>query len=191
MKIPINTEVLRKYNLSLGQFLVLLSGYYELDYNSIQKELVEKGLVEKNLFSDFPPILSNNTKNFIAKILVESDDKLLSCPIKDFHALALKCQDAYPNGIKPGKTYPWRSDTETIVQKLQTLVVKYDFLFTEKEALSAIKQYVASFTPPYTFMHTLKNFLLYVRKDGNGKYEMESMFMTIIENNRENNENNN
>jgi hypothetical protein len=34
------------------------------------------------------------------------------------------------------------------------------------------------------------NFILYTKKE-NGKYEMESLFMTIIENNREQNENNN
>lgn len=187
MKITINTNVLSKYNLSLGQFLVLLSGYYNLDCDTIQKELIDKKLIEKNLFHDYPPVLSDNTKNFIAKIIVESDDRLLSCPIKDFEALAETLQQFYPDGKKPGKTYSWRGTVEEIAQKLRTLVVKYNFTFTIEEAMEAVEEDVSSFKHPYTYMHTLRNFLLYTKKE-NGKYEMESLFMTNIENNREKNE---
>lgn len=189
MKIPIDTDVLKKYDLSLGQYLVLLSGYYGLDYTKVQEELVEKKLIDRNLFSDFPPILSNDTKDLIAKIIVESDDKLLSCPIKDFEALAKTLQQYYPEGIKPGKTYPWRGTVDEIAQRLRTLVVKYDFTFTVEEALEAIEEYVSSFQFPYTYMHTLKNFILYTKKDGDGLYVMESLFMTIIENKRDENNN--
>lgn len=186
MKISINTNVLNKYNLSLGQFLVLLSGYYNIDCDTIQKELVDRKLIQRNLFSDYPPILSDNTKKIVAKIIVESDDKLLSCPIKDFEALAETLQQFYPEGIKAGKTYPWRGEISDIAQKLRTLVVKYDFQFTAEEAMEATEEYVSSFQSPYTYMHTIGNFILYTKKE-NGKYEMESLFMTIIENNRENN----
>lgn len=189
MKIIINTEVLKKYHLSLGQYLVLLTGYYNIDYADIQKELVNMGLAQNDLFKGYPPILSDNTKNLIAKIIVESDDKLLSCPIKDFEVLARDIQQCYPDGIKPGKTYSWRGDLETIAQKLRTLVVKYDFIFTPEEAINAVKEYVSSFKPPYTYMHTLRNFLLYTKKDADGYYEMQSTFMTIIENNRDENNN--
>lgn len=179
MKIPINTNVLKKYDLSLEQFLVLLSGYFNLDYRKIHGELEEKKLIDRNLFSEFPPVLSDNTKNLVAKIIVESDDRLLNCPIKDFEALAENLQACYPDGIKPGKTYSWRGDVETIAQKLRTLVARFDFDFTEEEAISAVKEYVSSFQPPYTYMHSLRNFLLYT------KCEPESLFMTIIENNRD------
>lgn len=192
MKIPINTDVLKKYNLSLEQFIVLLTGYFNVDCDKIQEELTEKGLAERNLFHNYPPILSDNTKNFIAKIIVESDDKLLSCPIKDFEELAVTLQQFFPEGIKSGKTYSWRGKVDEIAQKLCTLVVKYDFSFTYDEAMEAAEEYVSSFQPPYTYMHTLRNFLLYTKRDGQGNYEMESLFMTIIENNRsEEDENNN
>jgi hypothetical protein len=191
MKIPINTDILKKYNLSLEQFIVLLTGYFNVDCDKIQEELTEKGLVEKNLFHNYPPILSDNTKNFIAKIIVESDDKLLSCPIKDFEELAVTLQQFFPEGIKSGKTYSWRGNANEIAQKLRTLIVKYNFSFTYEEAMQAAEEYVSSFQPPYTYMHTLRNFILYTKKDENGHYEIDSQFMTIIENNREDNENNN
>lgn len=183
MKITIDTEVLKRYNLSLGHYIILLASYYNCDYDTIQRDLENKGFIEKNLFSDFPPVVSDNTKNLIAKIIIDSDDRIQSCPIKDFDKLAEILQSYYPNGIKAGKTYTWRGNTDTIAQKLKTLVVKYNFSFTEKEAINAVKEYTSSFQSPFTFMHTLQNFILYTKKE-DGKYEMESIFMSIIENNR-------
>lgn len=185
MKITINNDILKKYNITFGEFIVLLGSYYNFDYKNVHEGLEKKKLIEKNLFSDYPPIISDNTKKLIAKILAESSDAVQNCPISDFEDLAERLQYCYPDGIKAGKTYPWRSDIETIAQKLRTLVAKYGFTFTEEEAIEATAEYVQSFTPPYTYMHTLRNFILFNKKDASGHYEMESIFMTIIENNRE------
>ena len=190
MKLTINTDVLRKYNLSLGQFLVLLVSHFNLDCQKINDELVEEGLAERDLFKGFPPVISDNTRNLIAKIIVESDDRIVNCSIKDFDALAETLMQYYPDGNKPGTTYPWRSTKEEIAQKLRTLVVKYDFDFTPEEAQDAVMEYVDSFKD-YKFMSLLRNFILTTHKDGEGKYEVDSLFMTIIENNREDNENSN
>ena len=58
------------------------------------------------------------------------------------------------------------------------------------KAVAAVEEYVKSFNKPYTYMQLLRNFLLNTKKDSNGKLEIESLFMTIIENNRENETNN-
>ena len=181
MKITIDTDILRNYNLSLGQYLVLLVSYYNLDCQKIHDELVEKKLAERDLFKGFPPVLSDNSKNLIAKIIIESDEKLEDCDI-DFENLAMRLQEIYPDGIKPGKTYSWRDSVEVIAQKLRTLAVRYDFQFSEEQAINATREYVDSFKPPYTYMNTLRNFLLHVKKDEGG-YSIESNFMTIVENN--------
>lgn len=189
MKITINTEVLKRYNLSLGQFLVLLTSYYNLDCQKINDELVNEGLAEKDLFKGFPPILSDNSKNLISKIIVECDDKIINSKI-DFDKLATSLQECYPEGNKPGTTYNWKGVKQEIAQKLMILISKYNFTFTEEEAIAAVKEYVGSFKD-YKFMSVLRNFILTSKKDELGHYEMESMFMTIIENNREQNESNN
>lgn len=189
MKLTINTNVLSKNNLTLGEFLLLLMGYYEVDYINTFDTLVEKGLIEQNLFKSMSAVLSNNSKNLVAKVLMESDDKAIESGI-DFESLALALQLSYPHGIKPGTTYEWRGKTEEIAQKLRTLVVKYDFQFTEEEAIAAVKEYVGTYKD-YKYMQLLRNFILNTRKDSDGRLEIESMFMTIIENNREENENNN
>ena len=90
----------------------------------------------------------------------------------------------YPNGIKPGTTYYWRGTKEEIAQKLRILVVKYNFQFTEEEAIAATEEYVNSFKD-YKHMKLLKYFLLKTLVS-DGRIEIDSPFMSIIENNREN-----
>lgn len=183
MKLTINTDVLKKYNLSLGQFLILLLAYKEESYLKCYSELRDKGLIEPNLFEEMCPIVSNNTKDLVAKILMESDDRAVNSGI-DFEKLANILINQYPTGNKTGTTYPWCASVEDIAQKLRTLVVKYNFTFTEEEAINAVIQYVESFKD-YRFMHLLQNFLLKTTRDEQGHLEIDSMFMTIIENNRE------
>ena len=113
MKITINTDVLQKEHLSFGDFLVLLMGYHDLSYKEIQEKLIRDGIVQSNVFNKDAMVLSNNTKDLVTKILMESDNKILSCGL-DFNNLAAKLQEIYPSGNKPGTSYSWRDCNETI-----------------------------------------------------------------------------
>lgn len=178
MKITINTEVLQKEGLSLGDFLVMLIGYYGADYKESFDKLVDKGIIQPNVFRKLSMILSNNSKDYIAKLVMMCDDRAVNSGL-DFTSLARKLQDIYPTGMKQGTTYLWGDKTDLIAQKLRTLVVKYNFSFTEEEAIKATKEYVSSFEDTQK-MQLLKYFILKTR----GSQEIDSMFMTIIENNR-------
>lgn len=183
MKITINTEVLKRLHLTMGDFLVMLIGYYDVNYKEILDKLIRDGTLEKNVYNPYDMVLSNNTRNLVAGVLLESAERANSLGI-DFDALAEKLQDVYPDGVKPGTTYYWRGDTKMVAQKLRALIVKHSFFFTEEEALQATKEYVDSFRGRDTKqMSTLMSFILKTRRytDGN---EVDSMFMTIIENNR-------
>ena len=114
---------------------------------------------------------------------MESDDRAIKSGL-DFSKLADSLRECYPKGNKPRTTYSWQGSTEEIAQKLRILVVKYDFQFTEAEAISAVKEYVASFKN-YKYMQLLKYFILKTTDDGQGHKMIDSLFMTIIENNRE------
>lgn len=184
MKFTINTSVLQKHNLSLSQFIALLTSIYCQNYPELCNELVEKGLVSKNLLKNYPPIPSDNTKNLVARILMESDDRVQQCGIKDFYALAKQLQACFPEGNKPGTTYLWQGTTEEIVQKLYTLIVAYNFTFTSEEAIQATKEYVACCGEKHEHLKLLKYFLLKNYKKTETS-DMESLFMSIIENNRE------
>lgn len=179
MKITINTEVLQKEGLSLNDFLVLLIGYYDVNYRETLDNLKDKGVIQPSLFNKMSMVLSNNTRDYVASILVKCDEKVMECGI-DFMHLARKLQAIYPQGNKPGTSYSWTGDTETIALKLRILVSKYDFAFTEGMAINATKEYVSLFGEDKKKMLLLKNFLL---RTNTGNHEMESMFMTILENN--------
>lgn len=138
MNITINTKVLQENHLSLGDFLMLLIGFYGIDYKKCLENLVGNGIISPNVWGDNSVVMSNNTKDMIANILVNSDEKVVNSPI-DFKSLALKMQECYPEGCKPGTSYEWRGKTEEIALKLKTLIAIHDFSFTEEEALKAVK----------------------------------------------------
>lgn len=184
MKITINPRVLSKENITLGEYLVLLMGYHNIEYEQVVNSLVEKGLADRNVHHKNDIVLSDNVKNRIANIITKSDDRIICCGV-NFERLAVALQMIYPGGVKAGTTYEWRGTTEEIAQKLRTLVVKYDFCFTEQEAIEATKEYVSSFKNT-KYMHLLKYFILKTTDDGSGHKEIDSVFMSIIENNREN-----
>lgn len=178
MNFTINTEILKKYNLSLGEFLVMLLGYFELDYSENVTSLIDKTDSNKNLYND-SVILSNNTKKLISQILVESDRRVINSTI-DFNSLADTLRNLYPVGNKPGTSYPWQGTTEEIALQLKSLIAMFDFEFTEEEAVSAVQEYLATFEEPNKFTKLLKNFIFTIKAN-----TINSPFMTIIENNRQ------
>lgn len=178
MKITINTNILKKHNLSLGEFLLLLIGYYDIDLQTTHNNILKKSLAEANVLKKMNIVLSNNSKDLIAQILTESSEKVIQSNI-DFENLATKLMSLYPEGNKPGTTRPWRGTVGVIAQKLRVLVAVHNFTFTEEEAVNATKDYLASFKELIQHTLSLRSFLL-TTKHG----EVNSMFMTYIENNR-------
>ena len=66
-----------------------------------------------------------------------------------------------------------------------TLFVKYDFAFTEEEAIKATEEYVNSFRDHQDRMMLLKYFILKTTKSDDDLNDINSTFMTFIENNRQ------
>ena len=184
MNITINTKILQRHNLSLGEFLLMLIGYFEIDLDDCYSTILRKALAERNVMKNMGIILSNNSKDLVAQILLESNDKVINSNI-DFKDLATQLMDCYPKGNKPGTTYPWRGTIDMISHKLMTLVAVYDFTFTPEEAIQATKAYVSSFKQPDASMLLLRSFLLNLKKLPDGTDEMSSLFMTYVENNKE------
>lgn len=175
-KVSINKDVLEKNNLSMDEFLVLLLTYNKADIQEVKQSLVEKGLADFSVFDD-ELVISSTTKDLITSISIDSDVKVLSKD-KEFRELADKLKELFPKGKKAGTTYMWRDSTAVIARKLKTLVVKYDYQFTEEQAIKATKAYVESFNGDYTYMQLLKYFILKSLPDG----EIKSDFMSYIEN---------
>lgn len=175
-KVSINKDVLEKNNLSMNEFLVLLLTYNKANIQEVKQSLVEKGLADFSVYDD-ELVISSTTKDLITSITIDSDVKVISKD-KEFKELADKLKELFPKGKKAGTTYMWRDSTAVIARKLKTLVVKYDYQFTEEQAIKATKAYVESFNGDYTYMQLLKYFILKSLPDG----EIKSDFMSYIEN---------
>ena len=188
MKITIDEKVLKKYDLSLEEFLfwyLCMRGY---DIDDIKKSLIEKNLASVDLFKDFNVILSDNQKDLVASILINSslsEDENL-----DFEDTAKAMREVYPSGIKPGTNYYWKGSVSEIVEKLKTIRSKYkNFKFTKEEAVEATKKYVESYeNKDNTTMHLLKYFIL---KKDKITGDIKSEFMSYIENKGQEDNNNN
>lgn len=181
MKWTIDSTVLEKYNLSMDEFILLLFLARGGDIQKCLSSLLAKKWVDRNIFHPEQVVLSLETKETVQGILLDSD-KLVNGKQDDFNALADKLREIFPKGNKAGTNYNWRSSTAEIARKLKNLVVKYNCKFTEEEAIEATKAYVSSFNGDYKYMKLLKYFLLKTPRNNNGDVEIESDFMTYLEN---------
>lgn len=181
MKLTIDEKVLAKNNLTLNEYLFLLFNAGGGDVHECITTLVAKGWVGANLFDDTKVVLSDNAKEDVFNVLIDSD-KLVEDKQDNFEAIANKLREIFPKGNKAGTNYNWRGSTAEIARKLKNLVVKYGCRFTEEEAIEATKAYVASFNGDYKYMKLLKYFLLKTPRNNNGDVEIESDFMTYLEN---------
>lgn len=181
MKLAIDEKILAENNLTLNEYLFLLFNARGGDVHECIASLIAKGWAGADLFDDTKIVLSDNTKENVFNVLVDSD-KLVEDKQDDFEAIANKLREIFPKGNKAGTNYNWRGSIAEIARKLKNLVVKYGCKFTEEEAIEATKAYVASFNGDYKYMKLLKYFLLKTPRNNNGDVEIESDFMTYLEN---------
>lgn len=178
MTITVADKILDKYNLSIEEFLILYICSKEYDIKELIDTIIAKGYADKNLYNPNTAIVSNNVKEIISSVIIDSDKSVIDKE-EDYLRVAKKMQEIFPKGRKEGTTYAWRDCTAVIAKKLKTLVVKFDFKFTEEEALNATKKYVESFNGNYKFMQLLKYFIL---KNDTTTGDIKSEFMSLIEN---------
>lgn len=181
MKLAINEDVLSKYNLSLGEFLLLYLSYKGENIKASTDSLIQKELISKDLFSEGNYVLSDNSKELLSSIIIDSDEAVIDKDA-EFYNLATKLRELYPKGRKPGTTYMWRGTIIEVAKKLKTLVAKYKCSFTEEQAISATQRYISSFNGDYTKMRLLKYFILKTERDADGNAVLTSDLMSFIEN---------
>lgn len=181
MKWTIDSNILDKYNLSMDEFVLLLFLARGGNIQECMNSLLAKKWAERNIFHPDQVVLSLETKETVQGILLDSD-RLVNGKQDDFESLANQLREIFPKGNKAGTNYNWRGSTAEIARKLKNLVVKYGCRFTEEEAIEATKAYVASFNGDYKYMKLLKYFLLKTPRNNNGDVEIESDFMTYLEN---------
>lgn len=181
MNLSINEDLLNKYNLTLNEFLLLVFLAKGGDIQKCIDSLFAKDMLETGISHPELIVVDQNIRDIIDTILVESDTRV-SNKEGFFTEVANKLRELFPKGNKPGTNYSWRGSTVEIARKLKNLVAKYNCKFTEEEAINATKAYVESFNGDYKYMKLLKYFLLKTPINNNGDIEVQSEFMSYLEN---------
>ena len=185
MDFHINKEILDKSGISVDMAFYLASIYFDRPYTYDTFDLASKqGLITYNHLDRYnlpiQPKLTREGVELVESIFLNSEfkgDKGIDTDRYD--ELADKLRELYPKGRKEGTSYLWRDSHAKIANKLRTLVKKYNFKFTDEQAISATKRYIESFNGNYSYMQLLKYFILKKDKDTG---EENSQLMSYIEN---------
>ena len=185
MDFHINKETLAKSGISVDMAFYLASIYFDKPYTYDTFDLASKqGLITYNHLDRYnlpiQPKLTREGVELVESIFLNSEfkgDKGIGTDRYD--ELADKLRELYPKGRKEGTSYLWRDSHAKIANKLRTLVKKYNFKFTDEQAINATKRYIESFNGNYSYMQLLKYFILKKDKDTG---EENSQLMSYIEN---------
>ena len=185
MDFHINKETLAKSGISVDMAFYLASIYFEKPYTYNTFDIASKqGLITYNHLDRYnlpiQPKLTREGVELVESIFLNSEfkgDKGIDTDRYD--ELADKLRELYPKGRKEGTSYLWRDSHAKIANKLRTLVKKYNFKFTDEQAINATQRYIESFNGNYSYMQLLKYFILKKDKDTG---EENSQLMSYIEN---------
>lgn len=178
MRYTIDDAILSKHNLTEEEFIALVVSFRDLDIQRGNDNLIAKGIADRNIYDKTKIVLSDNTKNMVSSIIVDSDKETINRE-EEFLDVAQSLRELYPKGKKPGTTYMWKDSNTIIAQKLKTLVVKFGYKFTKEQAIEATRRYIESFRGDYRYMQLLKYFIL---KTDRSTGEIRSDFMSYIDN---------
>ena len=185
MDFHINKETLAKSGISVDMAFYLASIYFDKPYTYDTFDLASKqGLITYNHLDRYnlpiQPKLTREGAELVESIFLNSEFKGNKGIDTDrYDELADKLRELYPKGRKEGTSYLWRDSHAKIANKLRTLVKKYNFKFTDEQAINATKRYIESFNGNYSYMQLLKYFILKKDKDTG---EENSQLMSYIEN---------
>lgn len=185
MDFHINKEILAKSGISVDMAFYLASIYFDKPYTYDTFDLASKqGLITYNHLDRYnlpiQPKLTREGVELVESIFLNSEFKGDKGIYTDrYDELADKLRELYPKGRKEGTSYLWRDSHAKIANKLRTLVKKYNFKFTDEQAINATKRYIESFNGNYSYMQLLKYFILKKDKDTG---EENSQLMSYIEN---------
>ena len=181
MKIEVNDEICKKYNLSIEEALVLIG----LKYSS--QEIFQKLNKERFLLDLGSSIFEEETKYKLSRkanealscILAESTD-VVAKRTTNIEELADKLREIYPNGKIFNTNYYYRCNRQDIINKLKTFFKMYGTKYTDEQIINATQTYINSFKGNYTYLKLLKYFIW---KDERLKGEsVQSLLADFIEN---------
>lgn len=139
MQLTIDLDKLSTKDLSVNEYLTLLSVYYKTKAITIpytDRKMDYFSLQEKKYL-----VISGNSVSLTPKAL-----SLMGIFGRDYVSLAMDIRSIFPKGSKAGK-YPWKSTVKSLTDKLKKLDKSFGMSeYTDEQILAVVNQYVGRFT---------------------------------------------
>ena len=181
MKIEVNDEICKKYNLSIEEALVLIGLKYSSQevFQKLNKERFLLNLGSSIFEEETKYKLSRKANEALSCILAESTD-VVAKRTTNIEELADKLREIYPNGKIFNTNYYYRCNRQDIINKLKTFFKMYGTKYTDEQIINATQKYINSFNGNYAYLKLLKYFIW---KDERLKGEsVQSLLADFIEN---------
>ena len=181
MKIEVNDEICKKYNLSIEEALVLIGLKYSSQevFQKLNKERFLLDLGSSIFEEETKYKLSRKANEVLSCILAESTD-VVAKRTTNIEELADKLRNIYPSGKIYNTNYYYRCNRQDIINKLKTFFKMYGTKYTDEQIINATRKYIKSFNGNYAYLKLLKYFIW---KDERLKGEsVQSLLADFIEN---------
>lgn len=186
MKIILDTSVYLQNGVTNAELYLLMALHCGGNYEEALQGIIDKGYITRNGKPYGSWELTEDGYTCVNNILLDSDKAV---PDKDrCMELASKLKELFPQGIKTGST-PWRGNNRDVALRLQKFFKLYGNTWTNDEIYEATRKYVEHFNGDYTYMRTLKYFIMKSEKktdeEGNSHIEDISELANWLENDTE------
>ena len=188
MKVTIDEKACKKHKMTLSEAIVALAIRYR-EEDDISNMLKKEMLVKK----DGQYYITQPWSDALDEVIAESSNKVKN--IEEYYNLAEELRKIYPKGTVPGTSSTiYRGNKAEVARKLQSFFLQYGE-YSDKDIIDATKKYIESLHGDYSFLKTLKYFILKneVKKDedGSSHVEVRSYLADFLENDGDAEENDN
>ena len=183
MKISIDEEVCKKYNISISEVLALLLIKSDVNISYLFSNLEDKKMIIKDIINN-TYLITQRWDDVLCSVLLDSDSSKEK-PDR-VENLALKLMAIFPKEKKVGTCHYFRGNKKDITLKLKKFFKLYGGQYSDEQILNAAKNYVDSFNGNYSYMRILKYFIWKdekkINEEGKAYIEETSDLATWIEN---------
>lgn len=171
MKITLDEKACLKDRLTLQEALIAVAASMG-GFKDALKNMTARDILDKDTSN-----LSSEWKTVVSKFTDADEEHLMQ--------LAVKMQECYPKGLKPGTVFYFRSNRREVMQKLKKFFEEYGE-YSDEQIINATKKFVASFRGNYSLMPLIKYFISKEKKvmdeDGENHVVKVSELASILEN---------
>ena len=157
MKITIDEEVCEKYGMTMSELLMMLLVKLGVNILELGEQMASVEMIVPDDTVNGKYVVTQRWNDIAENIILDSDE--YKQPIDRLEQLVIKLQKIFPEGKKEGTSQYWRGNKREISLRLKKFFKLYDNTYTDKQILTAAKNYVETFNGQYNYMRVLKYFI--------------------------------